>query len=227
MKKITAIITTITLFVLQAILLYVFSIILKIMGLNISEMNSTNQNLIQILVYIIFMIAIFIFYRKSLINDFKDFKKNYKDYLKLGIKIWAISVILMIVSNIIIQLFYSSVSENEQIVSSSAKKFPLFMMFSSIIYAPFTEEIIYRKSIKNIFDNNIVYILVSGLAFGYVHTLASSNNLELLYIIPYGLVGSAFAYIYTKTKNIYTSITLHALHNTIVTITYFLPLIFK
>ena len=183
--------------------------------------------LFQIMFHIIFMILLFILYRKTLIKDFKDFKENYKKHLSFGIKFWILSVFLMITSNIIIQIFYPGVAENEQLVSDYTKTYPLFMLFCNIIYAPFTEELIYRKSIRNIFNSDILYIIFSGSIFGYVHTMASSNQMEILYIIPYGVVGAMFAFIHTKTKNIYTSITLHALHNCIVTLTYFLPLILK
>ena len=90
------------------------------------------------------------------------------------------------------------------------------MIFSTIIYAPFVEELIFRKSIRDIIDNDYLYIIISGLTFGFVHTLAGSTLQELIYIIPYGALGSCFAIMHVKTKNIYTSMTFHMIHNAIV-----------
>ena len=128
----------------------------------------------------------------------------------------------MIVINNIIYRIYFKQATNEVLVESYLTKFPLYMLFSSCIYAPFVEEIIYRKSIRNIFENVGVYILVSGLVFGAIHTLGYlDNSLELIYILPYGLVGAAFAYVYSKTDNIFTTICLHGLHNLITVILFF------
>ena len=41
---------------------------------------------------------------------------------------------------------------------------------------------------------------------------------DLLYILPYGALGGAFAYILTKKNNILIPITFHMLHNGIITI---------
>ena len=42
----------------------------------------------------------------------------------------------------------------------------------------------------------------------------ASSLVDYLYIIPYGALGAAFAMAYSKTKTIYTSMSLHIMHNT-------------
>jgi len=39
--------------------------------------------------------------------------------------------------------------------------------------------------------------------------------IDLVYIVPYGALGFAFALSYDKTKTIYSSIAMHMIHNTI------------
>ena len=46
----------------------------------------------------------------------------------------------------------------------------------------------------------------------------------MLYIIPYGLFGSVFAYMYSKTKNIFVPMTFHFIHNTVLVILSFLSM---
>ena len=55
--------------------------------------------------------------------------------------------------------------------------------------------------------------IASGLIFGFLHVMGSSNPLEYLYIIPYGSLGFFFALTCYETNNIYPSICMHAIHN--------------
>ena len=78
------------------------------------------------------------------------------------------------------------------------------------------EELTFRKSIRNIFNNKIVFIIISSFIFGGLHVLTYDIKLlDLLYLIPYCAPGVAFAYILVKTDNIFNTISLHLIHNTI------------
>ena len=104
------------------------------------------------------------------------------------------------------------------------------MLFSVAIYAPFIEEIIFRRSIKDIiksFGNNKItkytYIIISGLIFAAMHVIGTaSSTTDYLYIIPYMSLGIVFAYIYDKTDNLFSTIVLHSFHNTMAVILYFI-----
>ena len=97
------------------------------------------------------------------------------------------------------------------------------MFFSVSIYAPLVEELIFRKSIKDTFDNfgnnriiNYLYIITSGFIFAGMHVLDNNAILiDYLYIIPYLGLGCAMSAVYTKTNNIFSSIMIHFFHNTI------------
>ena len=216
-KKLGRFILTVILFVAELTYFSLAFNLLKHFGIDINTYSATIKILIVIAIQIIFMLILFIIYHKDLINDLKDYKNNFKEYFSFGLKSWLIGLTIMIISNVIIYQFYQSNATNETLVQESIKQIPIYMIFSTVIYAPFTEEIIFRKSIKDFIDNNYLYIIISGLVFGYIHTLANyTNPYELLYIIPYGAVGSSFAYIYSKKKNIFVPITFHMLHNAII-----------
>ena len=91
-------------------------------------------------------------------------------------------------------------------------------MLLTTIFAPINEEIIFRKSIQDCLKNKWVFIIVSGLIFGYLHVLGSESLYDFLYIIPYGSLGAAFAYLLSKTDNIYVTILMHLIHNGLLTI---------
>lgn len=61
----------------------------------------------------------------------------------------------------------------------------------------------------------IRYIILSSVIFGLVHIVNISSSLELLYLIPYSIIGLEFSYIYYKTDSIYMNILAHIIHNTI------------
>lgn len=223
MKKILNVLLTIVLFIGQIGFSYIIVFLLNSLGLDIGNLSINYKLVLFIGIDILFMTILFFIYRKDIIREFNDFKTNGKSYFLFGFKIWIFSLIGMIIVNNLIYKIYYKQATNEMLVEDYLTKFPLYMLFSSCIYAPFVEEIIYRKSIKNIFDNTFVFVLVSGLVFGAIHTVGYLDNiLELLYILPYGLVGAAFAYIYSKTDNIFTTVSLHALHNFITVILFFI-----
>lgn len=222
MKKQINILVFIVLFFLETFWSSIIFYVLERIGINL---NSIYLRLIIIIIsWIVFMCILFIIYRKSLIDEFKLYKNNFKKFFIFGLKVWFISLTLMILSNIFISFVYNSNSANEEIVQSYLIKFPIYTTISTLIYAPFTEEIVFRKSLRNVTDNKIVYILLSGLIFGFCHVIAGiSNTMELLYIIPYGIMGCSFAYIYSKTDSIFVSMSMHFIHNFITLIISILP----
>jgi uncharacterized protein len=167
--------------------------------------------LVDILILFIFIYS----YRHDLKKDLKDFKKNYKNYIDEAIKYWIIGLIIMVTTNTIINyLTHNDAANNEKAVRDMLEQLPLYMAFATVIFAPITEELIFRKAFKDMFSDKWFYIIMSGLVFGGLHVVSDFSNFnELLYIIPYGALGSAFAYLYYKTNNIYNSIIMHAVHN--------------
>ena len=126
----------------------------------------------------------------------------------------------MIVSSILISIFIKQgVSNNEQAVRDSIKAAPIYMLFTCSIIAPILEEMVFRRSLKGFINNKWLYIIISGLSFGLLHVIGNNANLaEYLFVIPYGAMGCAFAYLYYKTKNISLPIIIHMIHNTILVI---------
>lgn len=216
-KKIDNFMAFIGLFLMDILYSSLILAILQLSGVNITNMNTTTKTILQITINISFMLILYLIYRKEINKELKNYINNFKKYFSFGLKYWLLGLILMILSNLIIQYFYPSTASNEDAVQQTLKLFPAYTIFSSCIFAPFVEEIIFRKCLKKVFKSNIIFIITSGLLFGAAHTISSitTDTNQLLYIIPYGLFGAVFAYMYTKTNNIFTSTTFHLIHNTI------------
>ena len=123
---------------------------------------------------------------------------------------------------IIYKITNQKLSGNEEAIRSYIKEFPLYMIFSSIIYAPFVEEIIFRKTIKDVIKNKYLFIIIAGLIFGIIHISNYRDINEIMHSISYIIMGINFAYIYYRTNNIFTTMTFHFCHNLVLLIIQFL-----
>lgn len=171
---------------------------------------------IYLISYEIVMIAIIYFILKDKIDAaIIDIKKNHKNYFSKYFKYWLLALAIMSFSNIIISLINGGqIAGNEEAVRNVFSKTPIYMFISAVIIAPLTEEFIFRQGIRNIFSNDKVFIIISGLFFGGLHVFGSVNSwMDLLYLIPYCTPGFIFAYILSKTDNVFVSAGLHFLHN--------------
>ncbi len=184
------------------------------------------RNILLILSEVLIVAILIIVFYERFFKDLKDFKKNYKKYLKQVIPYWIVGLIIMAFANIIINTIINEngLAANEAANRSVLTSLPLYSILSMCIFAPISEELLFRASFKNAFSNIIWFCLFSGIFFAGMHvatgieswSIASilKNWKELLYFIPYGSMGIAFSYAFYKTDNIFSSISLHMLQNT-------------
>ena len=168
-------------------------------------------------------------YRKDLKRDFKSFMKNKSDNIDTAIHCWIIGLVLMMGTNIILNfVIKAGGANNEQIVQKMIKALPLVMFIDAGLIAPFNEEIVFRKTLKDIFKNKWIFVICSFLLFGGAHVINSAEVItDYLYIIPYGFLGAAFAYACYKTDNIFTSIFMHMTHNIVLILLSILTMLIK
>ncbi len=217
--KIKKIIKFVVLFLFEMLFASLMVFVLRLFKIDIYKLSVTIRIIISFAISLLLMGLFYLVYHKDINRDFKDYVKNFKSYFSFSIKWWAIGFAIMILANVVIYSFLHNSSQNEIEIQNLLSISPLYILFSSCIYAPFVEELIYRKSIRDFISNNTLYILVSGLLFGFVHTLSGLyngeviNTMEIIYIVPYAIMGCVFAYMYTKTDNIFTTMGVHLIHN--------------
>ena len=160
------------------------------------------------------LFVLFFMYRNDINKEWNIFKKDWIDHLDFGVRCWAVGLFLMMASNLVINSLAGGVAGNEQTVQSMISSLPWLMLINAGILAPINEEIIFRKSFKSVIKNKWFFVLVSGFVFGLMHVLGNVNSwIDVLYIIPYGALGGAFAYAYHKTDTIFTPFAFHMFHN--------------
>lgn len=189
---------------------------IEIFGVNYDNLSLMARQIYLILYEVFLTLIIVYIYRKDFIPNFKDFIKNNITYFKKYIKYWFIMLGLMVTSNLIITMFTTTMtSENQQAIVDTLGKAPIYTFILTVFVAPILEELVFRLSFRKMFKHtNILFILFSGLFFGGMHVLGTlSNPIDLLFIIPYSIPGFIFAYIYSKSKNICIPMSLHFIHN--------------
>ena len=186
---------------------------------------SFNAKIIYLIIYeIIALSIILLILNKEIFNDFKDFKNKFKLYFKKYFVYWFLLLFLMITSNLIIQLIYpGSSSLNEDSFRNTFSYAPIYAFISACLFAPIIEELIFRMCIKKIVKNKYLFIFASSFIFGSLHIIGNiSNSYDLLYLFPYLLPGLVLSYVYYSSNNIFTSIGIHFIHNTVLVIIQFL-----
>lgn len=190
--------------------------ILELLRINYKTLSDTSKIMLSFLTDLLFILLLIKCYYKTLKEDFKNFfNRDIFSNLKIAFRYWGIGMIVMVFSNMIISLIKNGkLAENEELVRNLISVFPVYMGFQLIVYAPLTEELIFRKSIRDITEHKWLYVFLSGFIFGSLHVLSSLESLiDFLYLIPYCSLGFAFALLYTKTNNIFSSMVVHAFHN--------------
>ena len=178
---------------------------------------------------ILTMCIIMLIYNKKISSDYEDLKKNHSKYFSKYLKYWLICLFVMMVSNLLINLFSpNSIASNEQAIRETFNISPFYIFFEAVIFAPIVEELVFRLSFKKIFNKKWLFVILSGLVFGAMHVFNDFNSLfDLLYIIPYSTPGIAFALMLEDSDNALVPIGFHFLHNGILISLQFVILLFR
>ena len=167
--------------------------------------------------------TLFIIHRKTIIADFKKIKNDLRKNLNIGFKYYFIGFMVMAASNILLGILFGGIAENEEVNRQIIKVFPVYSILAMIILGPMIEELIFRLGFRKAFNKWLPYAIFTALFFGGLHVYTAYQGMniheilknwhEMLYIVPYGALGFAFAKTYFETDNIWTSIIIHTLHN--------------
>lgn len=133
-----------------------------------------------------------------------------------------------LVINTAIEMITSlSTSSNQEGLNGIAGTSPLLFIFISLVFAPFCEELLFRGAYyfaleKSGFSERLA-TLISSVSFGFIHVLAifltlvttGGNVGEMLYLVTYSVMGYFFVQTAKRTNNIWGSIILHMIYNSV------------
>lgn len=184
-------------------------------SIDVDQMNATTESYLNLFSSICLLAILLFIYWKDLKVEFQLFWKNKMKNMDIGFKYWFLGLIIMIASNtLILLLLPKATAGNEEAVQEFIHATPWISLISTGILAPIIEEITFRKTFRDAISNDTLFILVSGFIFGGLHVVLSITSIyDLAYLIPYCSLGISFGFIYVKTRTIFTSISIHMLHN--------------
>ena len=171
----------------------------------------------MILMYVIMLTLMVGVFFKQLVHDFKIFKSYMKEYLLLSFKTWLKSLLIMMLLSIALQIFTSlQSSNNQETLQIMFNKYPIFIGLLAMIYAPLTEELMFRGVFKKFIKSKYLFIIISGVMFGLMHVIDDSKTLaEFSFVIVYSVLGMYLASLYYKTNNLFSNISFHFFQNTL------------
>ena len=149
---------------------------------------------------------------------FKSLKSNFKIYIKYVFKMWGVMLLASLgAAFIVMALNGNTQSANQEALNTM----PLwFMIPVACIWAPVVEEAIFRGVIRRFISNDVVFVIVSSVTFGLLHTVGQEATLYLTIVqsLQYMAMGAVMAIAYVKSNNIMTNMGVHCIQNTFSTI---------
>ncbi len=178
-----------------------------------------NNIIVSLIMEVVYYVAVFGFgiyvYNKRIKRDGEAFKKNVGGYLKYALKMWGVMFLLSYVAVILrLVLGGDAVTANQ----AGLNEMPIWYVGPlAVIWAPFVEELLFRIGLRRFVKNDVVYVALSAIIFGLLHTFTSETGFYNIIVqsLQYMVMGGVMAYAYSKTNNMFVNISIHAFQNTL------------
>ena len=153
----------------------------------------------------VYVYGIYKWYQKGSVHIEKS---SFNRFIWLPALVWFLSLV--------VQFFLpNNPSVNQQMVTDLTLSQPLFSFFVVVIFAPLTEELIFRGMVARYLfpkqDNSkqtMIFLLVSSVLFALIHFPGDVQQ-----FLVYASLGFSLGLAYISGKGLIYSISLHALNN--------------
>ena len=177
--------------------------------------ESKYKVVISIIFYILMITLSIIFFKDLLKENYKVFKNNFKTYISNLLPLIGKYYLVYLAIAMFAVFLTDEISSANQ---TSIEALPIWYSFPlAVIYAPIVEEALFRGCVRRFIKNDTIFVIVSAICFGLLHTIFSEESLynTIAMSLPYMAMGGFLAYIYTKTNNILCNMSFHCFHNTL------------
>ena len=152
----------------------------------------------------VYVYGIYKWYQKAPVHIEKS---DFNRFIWLPALVWFLALV--------VQFFLpDDPSVNQQMVTDLALSQPLFSFFATVIFAPLTEELIFRGMLarylfpKQDKSKQVLFLLVSSVLFALIHFPGDVQQ-----FLVYASLGFSLGLAYISRKGLVYSISLHALNN--------------
>jgi len=192
---------------------------------NLSEEHLAYLNLILMSFISLVCLLLYFSYLKE---DWIKFKERLKENLITSLKLFVIFMLIKFAASIATVIASMALgiefvqSDNQEVIEALTVVAPIAMLITAGLLAPFYEEVIFRLGFKKIITKQHLYIILTGLLFGLIHTVSinlfldfrgTDWNLILIQSIVFVAMGITLSAIYWKRPNIWIVVIVHALNN--------------
>lgn len=176
--------------------------------------NTTLLVIFDIVYNVLLFVLVFYIFRNRFKRDFKAFKDNKASYIGYIFKWWGIMLGLSLVAGIFRIILGGAV---ETLNQEALNSMPLWYVGPlAVIWAPVVEEGIFRGGLRRFITNDKLFIILSAIIFGLLHTIGSETGIDIvIQSLQYMVMGGVMAYTYTKTNNILVNMGIHCIQNTL------------
>ena len=152
----------------------------------------------------VYVYGIYKWYQKAPVHIEKS---DFNRFIWLPALVWFLALV--------VQFFLpDDPSVNQQIATALTLSQPLFSFFAVVIFAPLTEELIFRGMLarylfpKQDKSKQVLFLLVSSVLFALIHFPGDVQQ-----FLVYASLGFSLGLAYISRKGLVYSISLHALNN--------------
>lgn len=178
----------------------IFSSIFNLFGVNDSITISFVADLI-------FFFGIIYVYKDVLKKEFNDFVKKNPFLKQLKIILAGVFGIILIniLGGMITDLIFREemIDENTSAIYSLGSISTIYTIFKVTLFSAIAEELVFRKTTRDVISDNIIFVIVSGLIYGLMNVAYSAFSVvSMVDLIQCFLLGVFIAFYYIKTNNI-------------------------
>ena len=171
---------------------------------------------------LLFLIGIVLVYKDSIKQGFLDFKNNYKTSKKITVVLkWTVIIFVVnMLMGMLTELFFPNAvaggDDNANAIYSLFDISSIYTIFKTMIFAVIAEELVFKKTIRDVFKNNILFVIISGLIyvmmnFAYTDLTQSYIWMDMLGYFMFAVITS-IAYI-KNNDNIFIVMMIKFLYN--------------
>lgn len=211
-NKIKSFLVSISIVFLYFLWPYFTSLFTKIL-----DLNNTTTMYIKFVMNFVLLFMIVLFYKKSLKKDWGNFFELWKKNNKKIIISFLIGLSLFLISKVaIITSFPNTNFDDMTDFADSFSGLPILLIASTLLYYPIIEEIIFKRTFKDLINNKWFFIIVTGLLNASLQVILLANSpLQMVTILPNFAFYASLSYIYYETDNLLIPISLRVFYNLI------------
>lgn len=208
-------IKTLLIFVGYVFFTSVLGLILNLIGIN----NNITTMFISDLIFTLIVLKV---YKQDLQKEFAEYKvqkSKIKNILIWVLILFGVNIIFSLILKIVMPQL-DSLDNNSESIIQLFELSTIYTFFKTLLYAPVIEELIFKKSIRDVINNNMAFVLISSSIYTIMNFIYTSSIPEYMWfdIIQYFTFSTILSVAYIKNKNIIPVMIIKFIYNLIPTI---------